>query len=799
MKFRNIVNKSYIYFLSFIIPFLVLVTAYMINGIFPGSEKSVLISDMGGQYIGFFLFPRYMGIGYNNIMFQTMCSLGGGYFGTWAYYTSDPLNTFLLLFDPLLLPDAIYFLTLLKISLCGLTFSLFLKYGHIKSKNPLIIVISSVSYSLMSFNVVYSLDIMWISGAIMLPLVILGIDRILDSKRRELFIISLAYSVIANYYIAYMIVLFCVIYYFYRSICDSLPMKKFLRYSLELFSCGILSAFISTWLWLPVLIDLLKGKFSENPNIHYGLIRQPLEFLRQLLPLSFDGVSFKDSPPMYCGLIITCFAFIYFFLKNVSVRKKIGALFVYIIFFLSFSLGLFDIVWHCFRLPNGFPGRYVFVFSFFMVFLFAESADDIRLPFKRSVSRFLRILICVFVVTDLVINSAYSIHSLDIDRGTGGYGNNSDYFNFYKRNEIYKALGYTYPSRIASYYDYSHVDGFVFAVPSLDYYSSSYNYNLSMFFRDLGMNSIFQYSEDSGITPVTASVFNVDAAVNYGGHNEYSLLFELYDPVYAGDDFVLYRNPYPGSLGYVYTEDTYSSDDDVFKNLNHLYHDFTGEDVFIECGREDVPVDPIDGEALYARDITLYPEAGKHLFIYVSPNDYYDNDKTGCKDILYFNGNPVAYYSDTPDRYIFDLGYADGSVLHFTFETDNIDNEVFFYTFDDELFVNSVTALADKGLHNVDYSDKGIDASITVEEDCDVAVFLPYETGYDITIDGESVDYSSYAGCILSIPVRTGNHDIHISFRTPGLKAAIIISFVGFVMLIIFIIFDERKRRKAQK
>lgn len=798
MKPRSIVNKLSIYILSFIIPFFVLVIAYMINGIFPGSEKSILISDMGGQYIGFFMYPRYLGTGYNNIMFQTMCSLGGGYFGTWAYYTSDPLNVILLLFDPLLLPDAIYFLTLLKISLCGLTFAVFIKHGHIKSKNAFIIFISSASYALMSFNVVYSLDIMWISGSIMLPLVILGIDFILDSKRKELFIVSLAYTVIANYYIAYMIVLFCVIYYFYRAICDSFDGRYFFRKSVELFCSGIISALLSAWLWLPVLIDLSKGKFSENLNIHYGLIRQPAEVLRQFFPLSFDGVSFKNSPPLYCGLIITCFAVIYFFRKNISVRKKIGALLVYIISFLSLSLGLFDIIWHCFRLPNGFPGRYVFVVSFFMIFLFAESAEDICVPVKKTAYRFLRILICAFVVADLVINSAYSIHSLDIDPGTGGYGNNGDYYEFYKRNEIYKALGYAYPYRIASYFDYSHVDGFVFAVPSLDYYSSSYNYNLSMFYRNLGMNSIYQYSEDSGLTPVTASILNVNAAVKYGEYNEYSMLFDLYEPVYFGDDFILYSNPYHGSLGYVYSDDTYSSDDDVFKNLNNLYHDFAGEEVFVECRRENTPVSPIDDEASYAMDITVYPEEGMHLYIYVSPNDYYDNNKTGCKDILYFNGSPVAYYSDTPDRYIVDLGYSDGSVLNFIFETDNSDNEIYFYSFDDELFVNTVSQLDERGLHNVSYSKNGIDASISVEEDCNVAVFLPYEAGYQIKIDGKTADYGSYAGCVLSIPVKYGTHDIHISFFTPGLIPAIIISFIGLLLFVTYIFFDERKRRKAK-
>ena len=802
MKTGKLIKSSYIYIAAFIITFLILVIAYMANGIFPGSEKNIFVSDMGAQYVGFYSYLRYLGQGFNTVMYQTMGALGGGYFGTWAYYSSDPINLVVLLFDPLRLADAIYYLTLIKISLCSVTFALYLKKGHIGCDKNIVILISSVSYALMSFNITYSLDIMWLSGSIMLPLVILGIDNILDSKRRELFIISLAYAVIANYYTAYMIVLYCVIYYIYRAACESYDVKRFFRHTAELFACGILSAFVSAWLWLPVLVDLSKGKFQEGSRKYYGLIREPLQNLRQFLPFSFTGITGNDAPPLYCGLLITVFFVLYFFQKKISLRKKISALVVTVVFWLSLSYNLFDVVWHCFRMPNGFPGRYSFVVSFFMISIFAESFDKVPFPDRKKVSKALNVAVCLFAAADVTVNSAYCIYSLDHDRLAGGYLKSESYYEFYYRNEIYKALGYTYPSRIASYRDYSHDDGFVFEVPSLDYYSSSYNYNISMFFRDLGMNSIFHYTNDCGLCPVSASVLNVNGAVAYsiGSSTEYSLMFSMYELVYNTEDFALYRNPYQGSLGYLYTDDTYSQavSDDVFSNLNHLYHDFTGEDVFIRCEREDKDVSPIDENIAFAKEITIYPEAGKHIFMYISPNDYYRNNMQGCNDYLYFEGALVAYYTDAPDRYIVDLGYSDGSTLNFLFETDDIENEIFFYSFDDELFVNTVGTLTDRGLRNVDYSPKAIVSSITADKDCNLAIFLPYEAGYEIKVDGTPVEYSAYADCVLSIPVSEGEHNIRISYFTPGLKPAIIISLAGLLMLIAYIFFDERNRRKAK-
>ena len=74
---------------------------------------------------------------------------------------------------------------------------------------------------------------------------------------------------------------------------------------------------------------------------------------------------------------------------------------------------------------------------------------------------------------------------------------------------------------------------------------------------------------------------------------------------------------------------------------------------------------------------------------------------------------------------------------------------------------------------------------------------MPYEPGYTITVDGKTVDYGSYADCVISIPVVKGTHDIHISYCTPGLKAAFFLSFIGIVILIFYEILVNKKIKKA--
>ena len=796
---KDFCKRTYIYFIVFIIPFIVLVFSYLINGIFPGSEKNLFISDLGGQYIGFFSYIRSVGIGYNNIMFQTLGGLGGGFFGTFAYYISDPLDLIVLLFDQLRLSDAIYYLTLIKISLCGVTFALFVKLGHIKCNDPLVVIISSVSYALMSYNIIYSLNVMWISGVIMLPLVILGIDNIFAGNGRELFIISLCMSVLMNYYTAYMIIVFCVFYFLYRSAIEFRGVKHCFRLALKLLTSGAVSALISACIWLPVLVDLSKGKLSEQNYINPGLIRNPLVVLRQLMPAPYVGISSNDVPPLYCGLLITFFLAFFMINKKISIRKKLAVLTVLAVFLISVSFGFADAVWHCFRVNNGFPCRYSFIISFFLIFVFADNYECVLMINEIRPRRMIRTLLTILVSADLIFNSAYGIYSLDINRMTQGYSNNSDYIEFYKMSETFKALGFTYPDKVASRYKYSHVDGFLYSFPSLDYYSSSYNYNVSRFLRDLGMNSQLHYTEDIGICPVTATVLNVEGVVSGNDDNGFSLLNEMYDQVYSGNGYTLFRNPYQGSLGYSYREDTYSASvsGDVFSNINHLYQDLAGDDVFVRCRREDKETAPIDADTEFARKITIYPEPEMHLYMYVSSEDYYEDGRKECDDRLYYNDSILACYIDMPDRCIVDLGYSDGSALTFTYESDSKNNEIYFYSFDKERFIDSVGSLQKNCLYDVMYSKDGIDACVTLDEKCNVAIFLPYEEGYMITVDGYPSDYGSYAGCMLSIPVDEGTHHIHITYFTPGLKAGLMLSVLG-VILFVIIILSSKKITKSK-
>lgn len=71
----------------------------------------------------------------------------------------------------------------------------------------------SVMYALMMYMIAYSWNIMWLDVVMVLPLVVLGFEKMMRTGRYLWYILPLAYALIANYYIGFMLCIFLVLYY----------------------------------------------------------------------------------------------------------------------------------------------------------------------------------------------------------------------------------------------------------------------------------------------------------------------------------------------------------------------------------------------------------------------------------------------------------------------------------------------------------------------------------------------------------------------------------------------------------
>ena len=196
--------------MSFLIPILLLLPGLIYMGIFPFGDLTTLTVDLRNQYVGFFEAMRNALQDPGSLLYNFTKGLGGVMSGTVAYYLTSPLNLLIFLFPSKDLPMAIELIQLLKVGLAGAFFAIFLiKKEH---GDSILVLLFSVPYALMGFVVANLLNLMWLDPILLLPLIILMLERMFDGKSAIPYILLLAWSILTNFYAAYMLCLFLGLY-----------------------------------------------------------------------------------------------------------------------------------------------------------------------------------------------------------------------------------------------------------------------------------------------------------------------------------------------------------------------------------------------------------------------------------------------------------------------------------------------------------------------------------------------------------------------------------------------------------
>ena len=227
---KNVFLSFIVYLLSFFIPASLFYLAYVSLGIGFHEKTTVLNLGMQTQYMPFIASIRYFFENPGNLLFNWNYCLGGNYMGVVAYYLGSPLNLLTIFWDLSDIADAMLMLELVKAGLCGLTMCFLLKTKCQEEKKMSIqVLVFSTCYALMSYAIVYSMCTMWIDAMIILPVVIWGIDCLLQGKNGFGFLIGIVYIFIANYYMSYMVGVFSAFYFVFRA-CTEISKQNYKEY-----------------------------------------------------------------------------------------------------------------------------------------------------------------------------------------------------------------------------------------------------------------------------------------------------------------------------------------------------------------------------------------------------------------------------------------------------------------------------------------------------------------------------------------------------------------------------------------
>ena len=358
---------------SFFLPAIIMLSYFIYRHMAPFGSNSILTVDLGQQYVDFFASFRHAFFSDpRSIFFNFAKGLGGETYGDWAYYLMSPTNLLLLPFSNASLPIGILFLTVLKYGLAGWSMAFALK--RMRWQRAWCWPLFAVTYSLMGWFVANELNLLWLDAAILLPLIVSGLEQYIAERSHWHFIWPLATIFIINYYMAYMIGIFLVLYIIWRLFWSNYSSHARLR-MLRKFTFGSIVAIgLATVIWLPTAYTLInsKGQYMlENLKWHFEY--HPGDILGKLFlgTFNFDQMP-TGLPNIFVGSLVLIAVWLFFTSKQMRWQTRVVAGLITAFMVVSMMYAPLNLFWHAFQFPVWYPYRFSYLFSFWLIWLAAS-------------------------------------------------------------------------------------------------------------------------------------------------------------------------------------------------------------------------------------------------------------------------------------------------------------------------------------------------------------------------------------------------------------------------------------------
>lgn len=477
-RFGKWCYKNRLYLGAFFLPVFIMYVVYSVFGVHPYGDLSVLVLDLNGQYVSYYEMLRDAIWGDGSLIYNWSRNLSGETMGMFGYYLASPFMWIIVLLPRTMMCGSIEIMELAKVGCCGLAMAYYLTDR--KNAKKLSALLFSVCYALMTYIVVELMNPMWIDGMIWLPMILLGIERLVDEGKMLPVILPMTIMFISHFYIGYMTAFFSVVYFIYYvfSRPNHIIAPHWFKDGLKFAISGIVSALSSCIVIIPVYCSLRLGKlsFSEpdfSPETQFNIF----EFLSKLFQNSYDTVRPEGLPMIACGTVVLLLVPLFFLNNKISPKEKISLGLLMLAVFGSMYVSTVDIAWHGFQVPNWLPYRYSYTFSFIMIVMAFRAFENLEgvsfkelcltafawvcvlvlisreeyehmytfetvwynilaiaviaavlYLYKKTPDKVISIILVGLVSVDIFVNAIYTVYSIDYDVVYSKYSSYQDYF-----------------------------------------------------------------------------------------------------------------------------------------------------------------------------------------------------------------------------------------------------------------------------------------------------------------------------------------------------------------------------------
>ena len=803
--------------LSFLLPLLAMLGIFATKAVFPFGKESFLRTDLYHQYAPFFQeFQRKLQSG-ESLFYSFNLGLGSNFIALIAYYLASPLNCFILFFPKGLVIEFVSYLVLLKIALAGATASLYFRY-HFQKNSPYFIVFAFL-YAMSGYIAAYSWNVMWLDCVFLFPLILLGLERLMDRGKVLLYTVSLALAILSNYYISIMICLFLVIYFLFQIFFCFKERRKDIF--LLIFRFGIYSLLAGAMAAVFLLPAYFALRFTASSSISFPKSFNQYFGIIDMLARQFAFVEteqgLKHWPNIYAGSLILFLLPLYYRNQSISLSRKCFYGILSIFFFLSFSINVLNFIWHGFHYPNSLPARQSFLYifllltqgaelmvkrkgntkkdyslSFFLCFAFALLCQKVITVegFHWSVfylgMLFSFLYYLLFVLEKKAFSPRtffYTLLAITFIEATANMAVTSvpttNRANYLEGQKETAALLSVVKVEDEGFYRVDKADrktkddGALMQYPSASIFSSTAYGKMSEIYTLLGMEASTNAYAINGATPFLKSLLSIKYLIT---KEEISKAEEQGLAYWEGEgDYRLYENTYALPLGFALSEEELSQ-----------WNEKAGTPALVQNSiSEALTQENILETILGEREGENYSFTAKeegHYFAYVN--------NTKVEEVKVQFPEKEKSYDHVDRGYLLDLGYLSAdSEVQLSAKTEGQSMDTTVYRFHYDVLSDFVEALSGRGFKLDKKGARKIEGEIQAKEEGKVFFSLPYDPGWKVTVDGEKVEAEELFTGFLGIPISQGAHSIRLQYTPEGWNFGLLLSIsaILFFALLLFL------------
>ena len=836
-------HSGAVYFWAgFLLPTLIAGIGFFLIGVWPSGDGTVLIIDSLHQYLPFYTdFHEKLRSG-QGLLYSFSAGLGYNFWATYAYYLASPLNFLIVLVPKANVCDFMDLMILVKIGLCGGTFSWYMHQRNTRSFA--LPAVFGTMFALSSFVIGYYFNLMWLDSVAMLPLISRGIEQIcgIGRDRRltqnsdgRLYGLALCCGIWCNYYIGFMLCIYSVLYFLVCSIiAGTCRLALFARRVLRFGWYSLLGGGIGAVVLLPayraltISESMQNNSFPKTLDFYDSFMDMMLTHFAGIKPINI--ASTQVGLNAYCGVAVLILVLLFVLDRSIALRERIARLALAGFLLLSFSLRPLNYMWHGFHQQNGLPNRFAFIYIAVVLTMSFDSLKNLKktsvwkvaaagvIPVAAALILFIGnygrdfedkeypayvylitvALLCgygliLFLVrmTRISRRSASVLLAVVCTLEAGISGVFGIICNDSVTRSIYLNDQKSYRELMSQFSDEgwyrSEVDAqrmrnvtLFCGGNSVVMFNSTMQQSVTRFCDAIGMEARTNKNGYNGVTKLMNDVLGIRYVLSANGTG--SSLYGFKE-VASDDNLTVYKNEDALPLGFL-VNDTITQWDTTQGTPIEVQDSF----VTLATGHEPIyTLDRYVDLESGADNGILIPE-GKQVYVYLPSR---------VKELRLRTPEYSKTYSTYTDH-LYVINACDGSYeagMTATLSSDTAQKAII-YTCPDALEKEVRDELARVPLENVTARGSRLTGTIRADRDAELLITIPYDRNWTCRVDGKVTEADCIGGALTGIALTEGEHTITLTYMPDGMKTGALISLLCAALMILSLILADRRRKR---